>query len=114
MNILKCHSLFLVPLLQPAIVFKQLKIEGFIVSRWGDSWMSGIQRNLNLIKEVSIALLINCVNSYFPRLLFIFVVLFFKGKLIHPEHVVQGFENLPQAFIGLLNGDNIGKVVIKV
>jgi len=76
-----------VPMLQPAIVFKQLKIEGFIVSRWSDIWQSGIERNLNLIKE---------------------------GKLIYPEHITQGFENLPQAFMGMLNGDNIGKVLVKV
>lgn len=42
-----------VPMLQPAIVFKQLKIEGFHVSRWANIWKSGIERNLNLIKEVS-------------------------------------------------------------
>lgn len=41
-------------MLQPAIVFKQLKIEGFIVGRWSDQWKSGIQRNLNLINEVSL------------------------------------------------------------
>lgn len=40
-------------MLQPAIVFKQLKIEGFIVSRWGNEWLSGIEKNLNLIKEVN-------------------------------------------------------------
>jgi prostaglandin reductase 1 len=45
-------------MLQPAIVFKQLKIEGFIVSRWSDVWQNGIERNLNLIKEVSALLLI--------------------------------------------------------
>jgi len=48
---------FLVPMLQPAIVFKQLKIEGFIVSRWANIWKSGIERNLNLIKEVRSSLL---------------------------------------------------------
>lgn len=41
-------------MLQPAIVFKQLKIEGFIVTRWSDQWMNGIERNFNFIKEVSL------------------------------------------------------------
>lgn len=36
-----------------------------------------------------------------------------KGKLIYPEHIIEGFENLPKAFIGMLNGDNIGKVLVK-
>lgn len=55
---LKVKFFFLVPMLQPAIVFKQLKIEGFIVSRWADKWQSGIERNLNLIKEVSFSFML--------------------------------------------------------
>lgn len=46
-------------MLQPAIVFKQLKIEGFIVSKWSDQWLNGIERNLNLIKDVSLFLIIS-------------------------------------------------------
>jgi len=38
----------------------------------------------------------------------------FKGKLIYPEHITEGFENLPQAFMDMLNGDNIGKALVKV
>lgn len=41
-------------MLQPAIVFKQLKIEGFIGHKWGDIWQSGIERNLHLVKTVSL------------------------------------------------------------
>lgn len=42
-----------------------------------------------------------------------YLIVFFKCKLIYPEHITQGFENLPQAFMGMLNGDNIGKVLVK-
>jgi NADPH-dependent curcumin reductase CurA len=36
------------------------------------------------------------------------------GKLKYAEHVVEGFENTPQAFLGLFTGDNLGKQLVKV
>jgi len=36
------------------------------------------------------------------------------GKLKYAETVVEGFENTPQAFIGLFSGDNLGKQLVKV
>jgi NADPH-dependent curcumin reductase CurA len=36
------------------------------------------------------------------------------GKLTSAESVVDGFENTPQAFIGLFSGDNLGKQIVKV
>lgn len=36
------------------------------------------------------------------------------GKVKQREHVVEGLENAPAAFIGLLRGDNFGKVVVRV
>jgi NADPH-dependent curcumin reductase len=37
-----------------------------------------------------------------------------EGKLIAKEHVVTGFENFPQALSMLFNGENFGKLVLKV
>lgn len=37
-----------------------------------------------------------------------------NGKLKVPEDVVEGLENLPDALIGLLAGENIGKRMVKV
>ena len=37
-----------------------------------------------------------------------------EGRLKYKEDVVDGFENAPEAFIGLLNGKNFGKLLIKV
>ncbi|WP_299734821.1 NADP-dependent oxidoreductase [uncultured Endozoicomonas sp.] len=37
-----------------------------------------------------------------------------EGKIKYKEHLVEGFENTPEAFIGLLEGKNFGKLVIKV
>ena len=36
------------------------------------------------------------------------------GKLKYAENIVEGFENTPQAFIGLFTGDNLGKQIVKV
>ncbi|GAA0871720.1 NADP-dependent oxidoreductase [Gangjinia marincola] len=36
------------------------------------------------------------------------------GKLKHKETIVEGFDTIPEAFIGLFDGDNIGKMVVKV
>jgi len=36
------------------------------------------------------------------------------GKLTYTETVVEGFENIPQAFINLFDGKNKGKMVVKI
>lgn len=41
----------------------------------------------------------------------IFVVLI-QGKIQYHEHVTKGFENMPAAFIEMLNGANLGKAVV--
>jgi len=37
-----------------------------------------------------------------------------QGKIKFREDLVDGLENAPQAFIGLLQGKNFGKLVIRV
>ena len=37
-----------------------------------------------------------------------------EGKLTYEETIVNGFENIPQAFIDLFDGKNKGKMVVKV
>jgi NADPH-dependent curcumin reductase CurA len=36
------------------------------------------------------------------------------GKLKYAESIVAGFENTPQAFMGLFTGENLGKQLVKV
>lgn len=74
-------------ILQPAIVMQQLKMEGFIVNRWQDRWQEGIQQNLQWIRE---------------------------GKLIYRETTIKGFENMFEAFIGMMRGQNFGKAIVQV
>lgn len=37
-----------------------------------------------------------------------------EGKLKYSENIVEGFENVPDAFLGLFRGDNLGKQLVKV
>jgi NADPH-dependent curcumin reductase CurA len=37
-----------------------------------------------------------------------------SGQIKYREDIVNGFENLPKAFIGLLQGENIGKRLVKL
>ncbi|MFB6207466.1 MAG: NADP-dependent oxidoreductase [Haloglomus sp.] len=67
-------------------VQKRLRIEGFIVSDY-DRWGHALQRLGGLIAS---------------------------DDLRYREHVVEGFENAPDAFLGLFEGVNIGKTLVKV
>ncbi|RVE50882.1 hypothetical protein evm_004449 [Chilo suppressalis] len=72
---------------QPYIVGKQLKVEGFQVNRFADRTLEGILQNLQWVKN---------------------------GELKYKEHIYDGFESAVDAFIGLFKGANIGKSLVKV
>ncbi|CAL1543089.1 unnamed protein product [Lymnaea stagnalis] len=71
------------------ILYKQLKIQGFIVLR---------PENL----------------LHFSRARKDLITLLKEGKIKAKEHITEGFENMPQAFIELFTGSNFGKALIKV
>ncbi|XP_018412727.1 PREDICTED: prostaglandin reductase 1-like isoform X2 [Nanorana parkeri] len=75
------------PYIQPYILFKQLRMEGFIVTRWQNRFEEGQKQLLQWVLE---------------------------GKVKYHEHVTNGFENMPAGFMGMLKGENIGKAIIKV
>lgn len=62
-------------------------MEGFLVNRWLDRWDEGIEANLQWLKE---------------------------GKLKYREKVYNGFENMVNALVGILRGENTGKAIVKV
>lgn len=37
-----------------------------------------------------------------------------QGKLKYAENIIEGFENTPEAFLGLFKGENLGKQLVKV
>ena len=69
------------------MITKQARIEGFIVSSFQDD------------HEVARARLASWVND---------------GSLKYREDIVDGFEQAPRAFIGLMNGANFGKLLVKM
>jgi len=66
---------------------KQLRMEGFIVNRWMDKFPETIQTLAKLVAE---------------------------GKIKYQETIQEGFKNMPNAFFDLLNGKNLGKMLVKV
>ncbi|KAG5868538.1 hypothetical protein JTB14_009242 [Gonioctena quinquepunctata] len=74
-------------LVQNPVAFNQLRMEGFIVTRWLDRWFEGIEQNRKWIVD---------------------------GKLKYRETVTDGFENMFHAFTDMLRGGNIGKAIVKV
>lgn len=75
------------PYSEATILWKQLRIEGFIVVHWQDRWTEGIEQIKQWITE---------------------------GKIKYRETITDGFDKVPDAFIGLFSGENIGKAVVKV
>jgi prostaglandin reductase 1 len=69
------------------ILKRQLKIEGFIVTRWLSEWPKAFKEMAQWISE---------------------------GKLQYREKVYEGFDSIYDAFMCLFQGGNIGKVVVKV
>lgn len=72
---------------QPAMVFHQIKMQGFLVLSTIDRWPEAFQKNLAWIRE---------------------------GKLRYRETVTEGFENMFKAFMDMLKGANFGKAIVKV
>ena len=40
--------------------------------------------------------------------------LYRDGKIVCEDTITEGFENAPSAFIGLFNGDNLGKALVRI
>ncbi|XP_069818198.1 prostaglandin reductase 1-like isoform X4 [Dendropsophus ebraccatus] len=76
------------PYIQPLILFKQLRMEGFLISHYEDK----------PIYEEAQKQLLEWI---------------LQGKVKYHEHITNGFENMPSGFIGMLNGQNTGKAIIK-
>jgi NADPH-dependent curcumin reductase CurA len=37
-----------------------------------------------------------------------------EGRIQYPEDIVDGLENAPEAFLRLFDGQNFGKLIVKV
>ena len=68
------------------LLSKQCRAEGFIVTQFMERYPEGMAQMAQWMKE---------------------------GKLKYREHIVNGFENAPRALIGVLQGENTGKMLVK-
>ena len=69
------------------VVTKRLRIEGFLISDHLDRFPEFLARAQDWVRE---------------------------GRLRYRETVIEGIENAPSAFLGLLRGESIGKMLVKV
>ena len=65
----------------------QAKMEGFLVFAYESRYDEGLDRMAGWIED---------------------------GELKYREDIVEGLENAPKTFIGMLNGENLGKTLIKL
>ena len=75
------------PRVEGLLIKKSALMQGFIVSDFSDKFTEASQQLGQWLKE---------------------------GKLMHEETVIEGFDSIPQAFIGLFSGKNTGKMIVKV
>ena len=75
------------PRVQAYLLVKSALMKGFIIIDYADRSDEGIRQ---LAQWVS------------------------QKKLKYAEHVIEGLENAPRAFIGLFKGENLGKQIVKV
>jgi hypothetical protein len=73
--------------LLPFILTKSALIQGFIVHDYKGRFPEGMQQLTTWLQE---------------------------GKLHFKETVIKGFERLPEAFLGLFSGQNVGKMLVQV
>ncbi len=77
----------LAPRIQPILLTKSATMRGFIVNDFSAKFPAAMKQLALWLKE---------------------------GKLTHAETIVEGFENIPQAFLDLFDGKNSGKMIVKV
>ncbi len=71
---------------QPMLLTRSVLMQGFIVSNYHKRFDEATEKMSLWLKE---------------------------GKLKYKETIIEGFENLPDSFLGLFSGENVGKMIVK-
>ncbi len=74
------------PDILPRLLTRSVTLQGFIVRNYSDLFGEGFEHLGRWFKE---------------------------GKLKYSETIIHGFDNLPDAFLGLFSGKNIGKMIVE-
>ena len=74
------------PSLLPMLLTRSVRLQGFIVSNYSDRFGEALNQLTQWLNE---------------------------GKLKYTETIIDGFDKLPEAFLGLFSGKNQGKMLIK-
>ncbi|MCM3905000.1 MAG: NADP-dependent oxidoreductase [Pyrinomonadaceae bacterium] len=72
---------------QPFLLVKRALMQGFIITDFAPRFAAGVTQLGQWLRE---------------------------GKMKYAENIVDGFENTPQAFLGLFSGENLGKQLVRV
>jgi len=75
------------PRLQFQLIVKRVRMEGFLVFDFAKKYPEALAQMTQWVRE---------------------------GKLINRETVVESIENTPKAFIGMLKGENTGKMIVRI
>ena len=74
------------PRMYPVLLTRSVLLQGFIIRNFPDRFPEGIKQLSAWLKE---------------------------GKMKFTETIVEGFDQIPQALLGLFTGENTGKMVVK-
>lgn len=77
---------------------------------------TGLLMRAMLVRQISMRgfIVFNDLNHMFKPFMQDMSTWLAEGKIHYQEDMVAGLENAPEAFIGLLEGKNFGKLVVKV
>lgn len=75
------------PRIEGLLIKNSVLMQGFIVSNYAEKFPEGMQKLSQWLSE---------------------------GKLTYSETIVEGFDQIPQAFIDLFDGKNKGKMIVKI
>jgi NADPH-dependent curcumin reductase CurA len=87
------------------------------ISRYNDVEPAPGPRNMFMVVTKRLLLqgyIISDHYEHFPAFLEVATGWVREGRLRYRETVIEGIENAPNAFVGLLRGENIGKMLVQV
>jgi NADPH-dependent curcumin reductase CurA len=80
-------KIYMGPTILPMLLTRSVLLQGFIVSNYSDRFPEGFSQLAKWLSE---------------------------GKIKYTETIIDGFDKLPEAFLGLFSGENKGKMLVRI